>query len=69
MTFLSKRGAEKSYISADRRFSLIMWRHYDFMYVRIGGMRNTKTNLPAGCFPYSYWHHSGLQYNPEVSIG
>ena len=44
MTFLSKCGADKSFLFQQREgFSLIKWIHNDFMYVRFGGIRNTKT--------------------------
>ena len=42
MTFSPEFGADKS-ISSDNRFSpLISWIHNDSMYVRFGGMRNSK---------------------------
>ena len=44
MTFLPECGADKSmYFSIEKDFSLFKWMHNDFMYVRFGGMRNTKT--------------------------
>ena len=41
MTFLPECGAFT--ISIEKDFSLFQWMHNDFMYVRFGGMRNTKT--------------------------
>ena len=38
MTFLPECGAG----SIKKDFSLFNWMHNDFMYVRFGGMRNTK---------------------------
>ena len=43
MTFLPECGADILYFSRPEAFSLIKWVHNDFMYVRFGGMRNTKT--------------------------
>ena len=44
MTFLPECGADKSFVFQHREgFSLFKWMHNDFMYVRYGGMRNTKT--------------------------
>ena len=40
MTFLPECGAGKS---IEKNLSLFKWMHNDFMYVRFGGMRNTKT--------------------------
>ena len=44
MTFLSECGADKS-ISSDSNVPTHLWIHNDSMYVRFGGIRNTKSKL------------------------
>ena len=39
MTFLPECGAD---FSIEKDFSIFKWMHNDFMYVRFGGMKNTK---------------------------
>ena len=37
------------YFSIKKDFTLFKWMHNDFMYVRFGGMRNTKTWSKSNC--------------------
>ena len=44
MTFLPECGADKSlYFISDSNIPTYLWIHNDSMYVRFGGIRNTKT--------------------------
>ena len=43
MAFLPECGADKMYIISDSNIPTHLWIHNDSMYVRLGGIRNTKT--------------------------
>ena len=54
MTFLPKCVA-KFVFQQTEGFSLIKWIHNDFMYVRFGDMRDTKTWITSAC-PSNTFH-------------
>ena len=56
MTFLPECGTDKKYFISDSNIPTHLWIHNDSMYVRFGGIRNTKT-----------WSKSTFVMNPTKS--
>ena len=62
MTFLPECGADKS---SDSHIPTHLWIHNDFMYVRFGGIRSTKTWSKSS----NTHEHNGLITFPDVFCG